>query len=385
MSMEYRAIKDFCNVSSSKRIFAEQYVDEGIPFYRQKEIIEKGMHHAIEEPIYISEETYNNIKTKFGAPQEGDLLITAVGVTLGIPYVVDDEVFYFKDGNLIWLNKFDESVNSKFVYYWFSTSFGHDSIYMRAIGSAQPAITIDIVKKYKLFLPDRRTQDRIVEIVSVYDQTIENNNKRIKILEQMAENLYKEWFVRFRFPGHEDVEFENGIPKGWEITKLGNVANICTGKCNREDAEEDGAYPLFDRSQEIKKSSVWLMDCEAIIVPGEGTSFIPRYYIGKFNLHQRCYCVEPKEKGLGKFLYYMLLLNRHYFLMVATGATVPSLRYNNFANMKFIMPDHMVCSIFEDKVTTIFRSIDILKKKNDNLIKQRDLLLPRLISGKLRV
>ncbi len=383
--MEYRAIKEFCNVSSSKRIFAEQYVDEGVPFYRQKEIIEKGLHQTIEDPIYITEDTYNNIKAKFGAPQNGDLLITAVGVTLGIPYIVDDEVFYFKDGNLIWLNKFDESVNSKYVYYWFLTSFGHDSIYMRAIGSAQPAITIDIVKKYKLFLPDRRTQDTIVDIMSGYDKTIENNNKRIKILEQMAENLYKEWFVRFRFPGHEDVELENGIPKGWEVKTLGELADISTGKCNRQDAEEQGEYPLFDRSREMKRSSKWLKDCEAIIVPGEGTSFVPRYYVGKFNLHQRCYCVAPKKRGIGKFLFYMMMLNRSYFLAVATGATVPSLRQNNFTTMKFIMPTLNLCEKYDDIVTTFFDMIETINVENQNLIKQRDLLLPRLMSGKLEI
>lgn len=92
----------------------------------------------------------------------------------------------------------------------------------------------------------------------------------------------------------------------------GNVANISTGKCNREDAEQNGIYPLFDRSQEIKKSSTWLKDCEAIIVPGEGTSFIPRYFKGKFNLHQRCYCVEPTNKETGKYLFYMLMTNSSF-------------------------------------------------------------------------
>ena len=87
------------------------------------------------------------------------------------------------------------------------------------------------------------------------------------------------------------------------MVRLGEYANISTGKCNREDAEEAGIYPLFDRSQEIKKSNSWIKDCEAIIVPGEGTSFMPRYYVGKFNLHQRCYCIEPKNKSTGKYFF----------------------------------------------------------------------------------
>ena len=114
--------------------------------------------------------------------------------------------------------------------------------------------------KYYLPYTVFSTQQKIASILSAYDSLIENNKKRIKLLEQMAENLYKEWFVRFRFPGYETVQFERGAPKGWITEKLGNVANIRTGKCNREDAEEGGIFPLFDRSQEIKKAipGLWI-------------------------------------------------------------------------------------------------------------------------------
>ena len=96
--MRYKKIKlgDISKVSSSKRIFAKQYVDFGIPFYRQKEIIDKKNKAEISDPLFISQETYDEIKKRFGVPQKGDLLITAVGVTLGIPYVVDDEIFISK-------------------------------------------------------------------------------------------------------------------------------------------------------------------------------------------------------------------------------------------------------------------------------------------------
>lgn len=252
-------------------------------------------------------------------------------------------------------------------------------------GAAIPHVTPDLIRSINIVLPPNDVREQIASILSAYDSQIENNQKRIKLLEQMAENLYKEWFVRFRFPGFENAEFEGGVPKGWKIEKLGNVANICTGRCNREDAEEDGIYPLFDRSQEIKKSNSWLMDCEAIIVPGEGTSFIPRYYEGKFNLHQRCYCVEPIQKGTGKYLFYMLMFNRAYFLSVATGATVPSLRLNNFTKMKFIMPSLDLCIKYDKQISLFFKEINALTREVEALTHQRDLLLPRLMSGKLSI
>lgn len=149
---EYK-LNDICTVVSSKRIFAEQYVNEGIPFYRQKEIIELHSKQPISEPLYISNEVFSEMKKKTGVPKKGDILLTAVGVTLGIPFLVNNEEFYFKDGNLIWLKNFSENIDSSFLYYWLDSKFGWESIYMRAIGSAQPALTIDLVKKYKMLFP----------------------------------------------------------------------------------------------------------------------------------------------------------------------------------------------------------------------------------------
>ena len=276
-----------------------------------------------------------------------------------------------------------KDTDTKYLYY--SIGLKLHQMKANASGTATKFLTQPILNNINIEYRDIEEQKRIANILSTYDNLIENNNKRIKLLEQMAENLYKEWFVRFRFPGYEDVEFENGLPKDWKYTKLERLANISTGKCNREDAEEDGAYPLFDRSQEIKRSNVWLKDCEAIIVPGEGTSFIPRYYNGKFNLHQRCYCVEPLEKGMGFFLYQTLMMYRIYFLYVATGATVPSLRLNNFNDFKVLLPKKELCSQYNEIAEKMNDEILLLKNKNELLAKQRDMLLPRLMSGKLEV
>ena len=276
-----------------------------------------------------------------------------------------------------------EIINPLFLYYYIKGNL--DYIKLFGTGATFPEISGAAMRKIKVQIPSLPTQQKIASILSAYDRLIENNTRRIRLLEQMAENLYKEWFVRFRFPEHENVEMVNGLPKGWKIEKLGDYANISTGKCNREDAEEDGIYPLFDRSQEIKKSSKWIKDCEAIIVPGEGTSFIPRYYKGKFNLHQRCYCIEPIIKDTGFYLFYSIMLNRKYFLSVATGATVPSLRQNNFTKMKLIIAELELVKKYNKVANTIALQIDKLKEQNQLLTRQRDLLLPRLMSGKLEV
>lgn len=276
--------------------------------------------------------------------------------------------------------------DNDFVYYFLKQSYIRNLAANSMTGaSGRQRADLKFIKKIKFDLPTLPIQQKIASTLSAYDRLIENNTRRIRLLEQMAENLYKEWFVRFRFPEHEKVEMVNGLPKGWKVEKLGEYANISTGKCNREDAEEDGIYPLFDRSQEIKKSSKWIKDCEAIIVPGEGTSFIPRYYKGKFNLHQRCYCIEPTIKDIGFYLFYSIMLNRKYFLSVATGATVPSLRQNNFTKMKLVIAELELVKKYNKIASTIALQIDRLKEQNTLLTHQRDLLLPRLMSGKLEV
>ncbi len=321
-----------------------------------------------------------------------DLIVTMTDLskeidTIGYGALIpDDPNHIFLHNQRIGLVTIFNPIVDKYYLYWLMRT----KFYQRTIAGASNGATVhhtspDRILSFNWIFPSLDNQKKIASILSAYDSHIENNKKRIKLLEQMAENLYKEWFVRFRFPGYETAEFERGVPKGWIIEKLGNVANIRTGKCNREDAEEGGIFPLFDRSQEIKKSNTWLMDCEAIIVPGEGTSFTPRYYEGKFNLHQRCYCVEPRQKGTGKFLFYMLMFNKAYFLSVATGATVPSLRQNNFTKMKFIMPSFDLCRQYDKHITLFFTEIDTLSKQVETLTTQRDLLLPRLMSGKLSI
>lgn len=333
--------------------------------------------------LYLSDysQTYNEIGLKQSKLWKKGTLCFTIAANIADSAILDIDACF--PDSIVGFLPHENVSDTIYVKYLFDEL----KLYFQQIskGTTQDNLSLDKICRVKLRVPNYEIQKKIALVLSTYDNLIENNNKRIKLLEKMSENLYKEWFVRFRFPGYENVEFENGIPKEWEYTKLERLANISTGKCNRADAEEDGAYPLFDRSQEIKRSNVWLKDCEAIIVPGEGTSFIPRYYNGKFNLHQRCYCVEPLEKGMGFFLYQTLMMYRIYFLYVATGATVPSLRLNNFNDFKVLLPKKELYFQYNKISEKMNDEILLLKNKNELLTKQRDLLLPRLMSGKLEV
>ncbi len=215
---EWRKVRlgDCCEITSSKRIFYNEYVESGVPFYRSKEIIEKAKGDTISTPLFISHARFKEIQESFGAPQKRDLLLTAVG-SLGIPYLINDSnPFYFKDGNLIWFKSFNGDLNSEFLYYWFKTRSAFQMLDKIAIGSAQKALTISSIKQISIEIPARDIQDRIVTVLSRYDALIENYQRQIKLIEEAAQRLYKEWFVDLRFPGHQSTSIINNLPQSWQ-------------------------------------------------------------------------------------------------------------------------------------------------------------------------
>src|SRR5258707_11157097 len=149
-----RRVDSLCEVTSSKRIFASDYVSEGVPFYRAKEIGEK--HHGnvnVSTELFISRSQFERIRAKFGAPKAGDLLLTSIGALLGSPYVVrNGEEFYFKDGNLTWFRNLN-GIDSQFLYYWMLSPQGDAELQKAKIGSAQPAFTINLLKQMEIDLP----------------------------------------------------------------------------------------------------------------------------------------------------------------------------------------------------------------------------------------
>lgn len=414
MKLTYSKIGDLCNVSSSRRVFAKQYVEEGVPFYRQKEIIDKKNGNILEDPIFISEATYNELKEKSGVPICEDLLLTAVGATLGIPYVVRDEKFYFKDGNLIWLSNFSKELNSEFLYYWIDSSFGTQTLWNRTIGSAQPALTIDSIKKLSIPIPSRHIQDKITSALKTYDALIENNSKRIKVLDQMAESLYKEWFVRFRFPGYENVEFDDDFPRGWEVKRLGEFGitldsgsrpsggvddSLTEGvpslgaEAVKELAEFDYSSVKYIPHEYYSKMKRGKFDGNAILVYKDGayigktTIFRNEFPFKMFAANEHIFLMKANNLVYQNYLYFTLHQKEYFYLMqnLNRNAAQPGLAQPDIKRIKITVPPENVVREFNAIVEPIFDEVFQLAKANRNLTQQRDMLLPRLMSGKLEV
>ena len=280
------------------------------------------------------------------------------------------------------------NVIPQFLYYVLSDNnfFNYDNVTSK--GTKMPRGTPNAIMKY--LVPDisKQQQKRIVSVLSAYDNLIEVNNKRIKVLEQMAENLYKEWFVRFRFPGHETAEFENGIPKGWEISKISDIATIKAGG-DKPDAFSDAPteecpIPIF--SNGLDKDGLYGYTNKAVI-ENESVTISARGTVGFVCLRRKPYvpivrlvAVIPKTQTVTPlYLYYYLRRDS----VIANGTSQQQITVPMVSRKRMIIPPASLLQAFDKREYPIWNLVAKLKAQNENLIQQRDLLLPRLMSGKL--
>ena len=290
--------------------------------------------------------------------------------------------------------KTNDLADMKFACY----ALNHMDINGYVTGTAQPKLSQKNLNHIKVKFPAKEYQLAIVNILSTYDELIENNNKRIAILEQMAENLYKEWFVRFRFPGYETAKFENGIPKGWGIKKLFDIANVKYGYAFKSELFcDDVALTPVVRIRDVpnNKSNTYtsevcdkkyLIEENSILIGMDGIFHMCLWNGEKAYLNQRVVEIRSKKECLSNLhLFFALLPQVKYWEQTIAGTTVAHLGDKHIKKMTVIMPDEKIAR----KATAIFNEIMIQKntlfKQNQNLTKQRDLLLPRLMSGKLEV
>ena len=276
------------------------------------------------------------------------------------------------------------------IYLYYILQHNVNYLVNNSVGSAQKNLLLSTMRDFMLEVHSSLpTQRRIASILSAYDNLIENNTRRIRLLEQMAENLYKEWFVRFRFPGHEKVEFENGLPKGWKVERYYNVAKITAGgdrpsifsrhpteKCTipiySNGLEDDGLYGFTNKAK-IRKPCITISARGTVgFVCLRRNSFVPIV---------RLLTVVPNEFLNVYYLYH----SSKYNDLEGNGTSQQQLTVPMLNKRKLLIPSIDLLLLFEKMVKPIYDQIDTLKYQSANLSRQRDLLLPRLMSGKLEV
>lgn len=337
---------------------------------------------------------------------DGDVLIARTGATTGYNLVVDDSFNnYVFASYLIRFNYNRKKLYPRYLKYVLKSPSWYGFVNNYIGGSAQPGMNARVFGKYYLPYTDLYTQQRIASILSAYDSQIENNQKRIKLLEQMAENLYKEWFVRFRFPGYENVEFEGGIPKGWNVFCLSNYGRIETGKTpSMEHPEYYGGKYLFIKTPDMHDEMYVLDTSESlselgnkiqpnkllpensIMVSCIGSAGVVAINAKPAHTNQQINSIVLKDIRELEWLYFTCkFLKPTIELFGATGATMTNLSKGKFERLKVINPSMNIKEKYHTLCHSMFQTIKCLQEKNLALTHQRDLLLPRLMSGKLSI
>lgn len=378
--MEYVKLGDICTKVCSGGTPTSSnpaYYDGNIPWLNTNEVNFCNIYSTNKT---ISEEGLKKSAAKY--VPENTVIVAMYGVTAGkcaiakIPLTTNQACC-----NLI-IDK--EKADYCYVYYYLRQQ--SDSLNKLAIGGAQQNLNALTIKKFKIALPTLPFQKKIASILSTYDRLIENNTRRIRLLEQMAENLYKEWFVRFRFPEHEKVEMVNGLPKGWKIKRYEEELNIRYGKgLSTEQLKEEG-YPVFGSNGQIGFYDSYMYDNPQILISCRGASSgivnisLPKSFITSNSLI--CERTE-KTESLYEYLKYYFLNNN--LVQYQTGSAQPQITINNIVKLKLLVPELKVQRSFSEKIRVIDMEIYNLQSQIQLLTRQRDLLLPRLMSGKLEV
>jgi type I restriction enzyme S subunit len=381
--------------------------------------------------LYISEETYKDVISRTGPVKPGDILLTAVG-TLGNPYQVkeNDLPFYFKDGNIVWLRNFSSDLNSNYLFYWLNSDYGRSKVLDTAIGSTQAALTISSLSKIMIGYPNLSQQTGIVKILSALDEKIAINNALSKTLEDIAQTIFKSWFIDFdpvkaKINGEKPIgmddetaalfpdsfeESELGlIPKGWDWSSIGNIAEIIDCLHSKKpilietgfpylqlDTISDSGVLLYENASNISKEDYdkWTSrievkggDCVITNVGRVGAvSQVPEHF--KAAIGRNITALRPKEDFYRSYLIIALLsdfIKKEIKLNTDSGTILEALNVRNIPKLKIPLPNVQLLQRFESIFSSVQLQIQVLHKQNVQLVELRDTLLPRLISGELQI
>lgn len=408
--METREVK-LGNIVKHNKGYAfksSEYTDEGVMVVRVTDFTLDSISDA--DAVYLApDDKYDKFILK-----TNDILIqtvgswannpnSIVGKVVRVPKQCDDAYLNQNIVRIIPNNDFDNT------YLFYALKANQFSTYcvLRGQGAAnQASITLDTIFRFKFKAHTFNEQKRIAGILSTYDNLIENNNKRIRLLEQMAENLYKEWFVRFRFPGYEHIKFIDGIPSDWQILRMCDFCYVTDGTHDTPKHVNEGGVPLVtgkcikngfidfnepynisyqDHESISKRSGLQTGDILFSNIGTVGTTCLVNYD-RDFSV-KNVIIFKPDNTEISNYLYSWLNSDsiQAIFATQTNGASQQFVGLNFMRRFKILVPNENVLALYSDRIKPIRAEIVKLHDINNNLIKQRDMLLPRLMSGKLEV
>lgn len=398
--MKRAVLGELCDFFNGGAWSDKEYVNAGIPVLKVTNCKSTGF--QLDGLNYLSEKSRE--KYKKNELVIGDVIIATVGShpnliesAAGRSCIVNSQVegFYLNQNAVCVRTKDKKVLSQKYLGYLCKCADFQHYIQSRGRGAAnQMRIAISSIKEYSFTLPDIQNQHYIADILSTYDDIIENNQKQIKLLEEAAQRLYKEWFVDLRFPGHENVKIVDGVPEGWKEKLLSEIADVVMGQSPKSEFyniekrglpfhQGVGSYGTrFVVNDVYSTSYTRIAEANSIL-------FSVRAPVGRLNVTKnkivigRGLAAINQKDECQSYLYY--LLKNKFFRddIIGNGSIFASISKDELLNQKFLIPEKKLMLQFEKVVSQIDRQIENLDSKNKLLTEARDKLLSKLMSGEV--
>ncbi|MBD8003771.1 restriction endonuclease subunit S [Bacillus norwichensis] len=379
-------IKDICSIGDGAHASIKR-MKEGILYLTSKNFQSGGL--DLTNVDFISERDYEKYFLKKSNSitnvKKNDVVFSIIG-SIGMPYIIGENDEFGLSSSVAILRPDLTKVKSEYLYYWILSDVFQGNLRNIKSGVAQGFISLGMINNLPVMLPPLKNQNNITNILSTYDKLIENNNRRIQILEQTAEELYKEWFVRMRFPGYAKTKFEKGIPEGWEVERIGNMASFKKGKNLRITDAIAGGIPVIAGGIEpscYHNESNTKAPVITVSASGANAGYTRLNHIDVWA--SDCSYIDIEDTDLIYYLYLLLKVSNKEILNLQLGSAQPHVYARDLNNFKFLKPTENLMIEINNLAKKIFNQIRYLMQQNHNLIKQRDLLLPRLMNGTITV
>ena len=387
--MKRAVLGELCDFFNGGAWSDKEYVNAGIPVLKVKNCKSTGF--QLDSLNYLSEKSRE--KYKKNELVIGDVIIATVGShpnliesAAGRSCIVNSQVegFYLNQNAVCVRTKDKKVLSQKYLGYLCKCADFQHYIQSRGRGAAnQMRIAISSIKEYSFTLPDIQNQHYIADILSTYDNIIENNQKQIKLLEEAAQRLYKEWFVDLHFPGHEDTKIVDGVLEGWSKTNINEILTFHRGYDLTKNEMKAGRYPVVGSTTVIGYHNEFKIKGPGIVTGRSGS-------LGKYQLiwddfwphNTSLYISDYKEHNI--FFVYSLLQTVD-LTSLNNGGAIPTLNRNVLSNIEVIEAEKKLQDMFAKIAEPQYQKIRNLEKQNDRLKTARDLLLPKLMSGEVEV
>ena len=335
----------------------------------------------------VTKEVYEKW-TRRGKLQKGDVIFTREA-PLGEVGLVREEKNYFLGQRLVLFRANDKICDGRFLMYSLLWHDNKQAIISKGVGSTVAHLRVPECENIEIKVPDLDAQHRIADILSAYDDLIENNQKQIKLLEEAAQRLYKEWFVDLNFPGHENTKIVDGVPEGWRISSIYDVFDIKYGKnLPTSKITKTGQYPVYGASGVIGYYNEKNCDDYATLVTsrGNGSGDVFRTHHKQSYITNNSFIARRNDKN--SFIeneFTFQLFSNTDFKKLCTGSAQPQLTNTSIQKIKILLPNRQLIEKYQRCTIEMSEKQEALYQEQRALTQARNRLLPKLMNGTVEV